>query len=420
MNKKFTTKNGLRVLINQMPHTRSASISIYVGAGSRYESEKEAGISHFVEHMCFKGTKTRPNPKDISEAIEGNGGVMNAATDRELTTYWCKVPDTHFEEALDVLIDMIKNSLFEDQEIEKERQVILEELAMTKDVPSYSADLLIDEVMWPNNPVGRDVGGSKESVTGITKDMLIEYLSNQYTLSNMVISIAGNIDPEKTLSKINDYFEDWSPYAEKPWIPMIDEQNEARLKIEYRKTEQAHICVGLKGIHSLHEDRYSVALLNSILGEGMSSRLFLEVRENRGLAYDVHSTVTHLKDCGSLIVYAGVEPKNAKLAINCILNELSNIKNGVSEEELNKSKEFIKGRLMLRMEDSRSVSSWYGSQELLNQTSLTPEEMFEKVDAVSTHDVERIARDIIVSNKINLALVGPFKGDRGFKKLLKV
>ena len=152
----------------------------------------------------------------------------------------------------------------------------------------------------------------------------------------------------------------------------------------------------------------------------MSSRLFLEVRENRGLAYDVHSTVTHLKDCGSLIVYAGVEPKNAKLAINCILNELSNIKNGVSEEELNKSKEFIKGRLMLRMEDSRSVSSWYGSQELLNQTSLTPEEMFEKVDAVSTHDVERIARDIIVSNKINLALVGPFKGDRGFKKLLKV
>lgn len=420
MNKKFTTNNGLRILINQMPHTRSASISIYVGAGSRYESEEEAGISHFVEHMCFKGTKTRPNPKDISEAIEGIGGVMNAATDRELTTYWCKVPDTHFETALDVLIDMIKNSLFENSEIEKERQVILEELAMTKDVPSYSADLLIDEVMWPDNPVGRDVGGSKESVVGITKDMLLTYLKNQYTLSNIVISIAGNVDPERTVSKISKYFEDWSPYAEKPWIPMLDEQAESRLKIEYRKTEQAHICIGLKGIRTLHEDRYPVALLNTILGEGMSSRLFLEVRENRGLAYDVHSTVTHLKDCGSLIVYAGVEPKNAKLAINCILSELSNIKNGISEEELNKSKEFLKGRLMLRMEDSRSVSSWYGSQELLNQTSMTPEEMIEKVELVTTDDIKRVAQYIIVSDKINLALVGPFKTDRGFRKLLKV
>jgi predicted Zn-dependent peptidase len=420
MNQKFTTTNGLRILTNQMPYTRAVSIAFYIGAGSRYESDKEAGISHFVEHMCFKGTHKRPNAKDISEAIEGIGGVMNAATDRELTTYWCKVPDVHFEAALDVMVDIMKNPIFESREIEKERQVILEELAMTKDVPSYSADLLIDEVMWPDNPVGRDVGGSKESVSNISREMLLEYLRSQYTLPNMVISIAGNIDSEKTVNYLVDYFKDWQSHTANSWIPMIDEQSEPRIKIEYRKTEQAHICIGVKGIASSHKDRYSIALLNTILGEGMSSRLFVEVRENQGLAYDVHSSVTHLRDCGSFIVYAGVEPKNTKLAIKCILSELSKVKNGIAKEELKKAKEFLKGRLMLRMEDSRSVSSWYGSQELLSEISLTPEQMIEKVDAIETEDIVKVANDILITSKLNLALVGPFKSDKGFKNLLNI
>ena len=307
--RKTVTDGGLRILTSRMPHTQSASIVLYVGAGSRYESPEEAGISHFVEHMCFKGTPRYPTAKHISEAIEGVGGVMNASTDRELTSYWCKVPLTHFQEALDVLADMVREPLYEPDEIEKERQVILEELAMTYDVPSYRAELLIDEVMWPDQPLGRDVGGTRDSVAGISRDMMLDYMHRQYTLSNLVVSIAGNIHHDEAIEAVQSRFRDWAGHTPGSWIPADDGQAAPWFGMERRKTEQAHVCIAVKGLSSTHPDRYALDLLSAVLGEGMSSRLFLELRERRGLVYDVHTTVSHLKDCGTFIAYAGDGPQ---------------------------------------------------------------------------------------------------------------
>jgi predicted Zn-dependent peptidase len=418
--KKTVTSNGLRILTTHMPHTQSASIVFYVGAGSRYETTEEAGISHFVEHMCFKGTRQRPTSKEISEAIEGVGGVLNAATDRELTTYYCKVPVAHFQLALNVLSDFIRDPLFDPEEVEKERLVILEELSMSYDVPSYRADLLIDEVMWPDQALGRDVGGTRESVLGITRDMLTNYMHRQYTIPNLVVSIAGNIPHEEAAEAVELQFRDWVSHKPGSLFPVEDDQSAPRLSMERRRTEQAHICIALKGLSSTHPDRYALDMLNAVLGEGMSSRLFLELREKQSLVYDVHTSTSHLKDCGSFIAYAGVDPKNAKKAVQSILHELRMIKEGVPEGELHKSKEFLKGRLVLRMEDSRSVAAWLGAQELLLNEVQTVEDVLAKVDAVTTEDVKRVANNLLVTEKLSTAIVGPFRSDKAFQAYLSI
>lgn len=420
MHKKTVTPNGLRILTSHMPHTQSASIVFYVGAGSRYETPEEAGISHFVEHMCFKGTPRRPTSKEVSEAIEGIGGVLNAATDRELTTYYCKVLVTHFHEALDVLADIVKDPLIDPEEMEKERPVILEELSMSYDVPSYRADLLIDEVMWPDQPMGRDVGGTRESVQNITRDMLMQYMHRQYTIPNMVVSIAGNVSDEEAVEAVDLRFRDWTTHKPGTWFPAEDGQSAPRMSMERRKTEQAHICIAVKGLSSTDPDRYALDLLNAVLGDGMSSRLFLELRENQGLVYDVHSTTSHLKDCGTFIAYAGVDPKNANKAVQSILHEMHRIKEGVPEEELHKAREFLKGRLVLRMEDSRSVASWLGAQELLQNEVLTVEQVLAKVDSVTTEDMRRVANSLLVTEKLSTAIVGPFRSDKVFQTNLKI
>ena len=401
-----------------MPHTQSASIVFYIGAGSRYETLEEAGISHFVEHMCFKGTPDRPTSKEISEAIEGLGGILNAATDRELTSYWCKVPLTHFMLALDVLADIVDKPLFDTTEIEKERQVILEELSMTYDIPSYRADLLIDEVMWPNQPLGRDVGGTRESVNAITRDMLIQYMGKHYTPTNMVVSIAGNIDHEEVVEAVDLRFRDRISQQHHPLFPAEDHQYMPRISLERRKTEQAHICIGVKGLSYTHPDRYALDMINAVLGEGMSSRLFLELRESQSLVYDVHTTTSHLKDCGAFIAYAGVDPKNAEKAVTSILCELDRIKDGVPINELHKAKEYIKGRLVLRMEDTRSVAAWVGAQELLHDQVLTVQQALAKIDAITTADIQRVASDLFVTEKLNMAIVGPFRSNKAFKERL--
>ena len=420
MHNRTVTSNGLRVLTSHMPHTQSVSIVFYVGAGSRYETKEEAGISHFVEHMCFKGTPRRPTSKEISETIEGLGGVLNAATDRELTTYWCKVPSTHFQLALDVLADIIHEPLFDPEEVEKERHVILEELSMSYDIPSYRADMLIDEVMWPDQPLGRDVGGSRESVTAITRDMLMQYMQRQYTLPNLVVSIAGNIPHDEMVEAVDLHFRDRTSHEPSAWFPAEDSQSEPRMSLERRKTEQAHICIAVKGLSSTHPDRYALDLLNGVLGDGMSSRLFLELREKQSLVYDVHTTTSHLKDCGTFIAYAGVEPKNARKAIQSVLSELHRIKEGIPEDELHKAREYLKGRLVLRMEDTRSVAAWLGAQELLHGQVLTVEQVLARVDVITPEDVQRVANDLLVTEKLSMAVVGPFRSDKAFQARLKI
>ncbi len=420
MYQKTTLDNGLRIISATMPHTRAVSICIYIGVGSRYESDSRAGVSHFIEHLCFKGTSKRTTPEEIAVAIEGVGGILNGGTDRELTSYWCKVARPHFSLALDVLVDMLLNSRFDPKDIERERQVIVEEINMSKDSPPQRVGMLIDDLLWPNHPLGRDIAGSRESVTAITRDVMLDFRAGQYLPANTVVAIAGDIQHEEVINSVNQAFGKWD--SQKPrsgYLPYQEAPN-PRLQIENRDTEQTHLCLALPGLPLLHPRRFILGLLNIILGEGMSSRLFLEVRDRLGLAYSIHSYVEHLHDSGAMTIYAGVEHKNLKVAINAILEQLSRLREPIPEAELSKARELSKGRLLLRMEDSRSVAGWAGGQEVLTGRILSVEQVVSIIDAITAEEIQQLAQELLTSDQLRLAVVGPVKNDEPLQELLKM
>jgi predicted Zn-dependent peptidase len=416
---KTTLANGLRILTAPMPHTYSVAIAIYVGAGSRYERKEQAGLSHFVEHLCFKGSQKRPTSKDISEAIDRVGGILNGATDRELTVYHCKVAAPHFPLALDVLVDMISAPRFDAHEMEKERSVILEELAMIEDNPSQLVDLVIDQALWSDQPLGWDVAGTEESVKAISRQMAIDFRARQYVPNNMVVSVAGNFDHRWAVEQVAAFCNDCQPGSPFSWYPVSDGHG-PRCVLRYKKSEQAHLSLAVRGLPLQHADRHALALLSLILGEGMSSRLFLELRERQGLVYDVHSYVSHFLDSGAFTVYAGVDPARTVDALKVILSELVRLRDGVDEEELVKARELAKGRLLLRLEDTRNVAGWMGGQELLLGEVRTPDQVVELLEAVTVQDVRRVAQDLLVDDQLHMALVGPFRSDRRFAPILKL
>jgi predicted Zn-dependent peptidase len=395
-------------------------MAIFIRTGSRYESDEIAGVSHFLEHLLFKGTKQWPTAREISEAVEGVGGIMNASTDREMTVFWCKVARPHFQRSLSILVDMMLNPLLDPTELEKEREVVLEELRMINDYPTNRVDLLIDETLWPDQPMGRDVGGSQESVSNITREQIVDYVRHQYTPGNTAVAVAGDISHEEVVDLLSEALKDWTPEQPMSWYPVQDGQEMPRIRVEQRKTDQAHLCIGLPGLPLTHPDRYVLGLMNVILGEGMSSRLFLELREKQSLAYDVHSSINLFRDCGSLIVYCGVEPQKSQRAVSAIMEQLNGLQHDIPESELEKARELSKGRMLLRMEDSRSVAMWMGAQETLTGRVRTVDEVVERLDDVSTKDIERVAADIIREDKLNLAVVGPYRSDRRFRSLLKL
>jgi len=417
---KIALDNGLRLVTAAMPHTRSVSISFFVGTGSRYETDEQAGISHFIEHVCFKGTKKRPTATEISTVIEGVGGMLNAGTDKELTVYWCKVAQPHFPSALDVLVDILVNSTFESGEIEKERQVIIEEINMSLDSPSQRVSMLIDELMFPGHVLGRDIAGSKESVAAITRDMMLDYLSRQYQPGNVVLSIAGDIDQMEAAGAVSRAVDGWTGRQSRLEYQPYREKTGRKVLIEKRETEQTQLCLALPGLSIDHPDRFKLDLLNVILGEGMSSRLFTEIRDKLGLAYSIHSYAEHFLDTGSLTVSAGVDNKNLKVAVGAILEELSRLKELIPEAELSKAKELSKGRLLLRMEDSRSVSGWMGGQELLTGKILTVDEVVAIIDAITSEELRRLAGELLTGKKLRLAVVGPISPDEPLEDLLKL
>jgi len=417
---KSVLENGLRVITGSMPHTRSVCIAIFIGAGSRYERAEEAGISHFIEHLCFKGTERRATSKEIAEAIEGVGGMLNGGTDKEFTIYWCKVARPHFTLALDLIVDMLRHSRFDAQDMERERQIIIEELNESMDSPHHRVNMLIDEVIWPDQPLGRDAAGSKETVSSLNREMLVEYLGHQYVPNNTVVSVAGDISHDEVLSSMSEAFVDWAMGTPQPPYPCQDHQDCPRLRIEQRDTEQAHLCLAMRGVSLSHPDRFNLDLLNVILGEGMSSRLFLEIRERRGLAYDIHSYVDHFLDSGAITIYAGVDPKHIDATIEGILEELRLLKEDIPEAELAKVKELSKGRLLLRMEDTRSVAGWMGGQELLAGYIRTVDEVVSIIDAIAPQELKRIAKQLLVSEKLNLAIVGPIADEERLFRCLRL
>ncbi len=402
-----TLANGLRLLVTPMPYARSASASIYVAAGSRYEATpEEGGLSHFLEHLLFKGTERRPKPLDISMEIDRIGGNINAATNRELTVYYAKVTPEYLHGAVDILGDMIRNSVLPDHEIERERDVILEELAAVEDSPPEQVGVLLDETLWPGQPHGRDIAGTEESVSALSAAAIREYYRRQYAPSSTVVSIAGAVDPAEVRDLVARAFEDWRPGDPVPMVPNVQSSGHRLLTVHQKDTEQVHLSFGLYGVAADDEDRYALDLLSIILGEGMSSRLFARLREELALCYDIHSYVAMLRDCGMFGVYAGVDPERAVEATREIARELARACVPAGLEELDRAKAVARSRTQLRLEDSRSVSALYGSQAILGLPMMTPEQSLARSASVTVEELERVAVRVMRGSALHVAAVG--------------
>jgi predicted Zn-dependent peptidase len=405
--------------MSPMPERLSASVVFMFGGGSRLEDERLAGVSHFIEHLLFKGTRRRPTSKEIADAIEGVGGFINASTDKELTAYWTRVPAEHLELGLDVLSDIVSNSKLAPDDVERERMVILEELKMYQDQPQDYVLNLLEEVIWPGHPLGRDIAGTEQSVARLTRDDILEYADAHYRLPNLVIGVAGAIDERETLAAVSsrltlpaDANGLMTPEAPSPL-------REPHVVLRRRRTEQAHICLGVRTHGYLHPDRYALDLLNTVLGEGMSSRLFLNIRERLGLAYDVHSFTQKHRDTGHLGIYLGVDPKKAFEAIKAVIAEMNTLcEQDLTDEELLRAKEFTKGRLRLDLETTNGVAFWLTYQELLLGGIRSIEDELRLVDAVTAADVRRVASSVL-REPLQMAVIGPFTRESGFRSAIE-
>lgn len=411
--------NGLRVLTSTLPYTNAVSINFLFGAGSRYESDELAGASHLFEHMLFKGTKGRPTPRDISEVVEGVGGGLNAFTDKELTGYWCRLAHPHYREGIDLLADMVQNSLLRQTDIDREKQVVYEEIRATNDSPGSRAAMTLEEILWPDQPLGRDVAGSIESVGAITREQMLDYLHTQYISSNTVIAVAGNIHHEDVVHQIEDLMGDLPDGKPLPMSSFNDNLSGPVARVENRPTEQAHLTIGLHGLSMKDDDRHALSLLSVILGESMSSRLFEEIREQRGLAYDIHSSVHSLSDTGEMMIGAGIDPERVNEAVPVIVQEVARVREGVTEKEFSQAKELSKGRMLLRMEESRAVAGFLGGQELLRGEVRTVEQIIADIDAVEIDDLAKVANRVIRPEKMALSMVGPFEDTTPFLDAMK-
>jgi predicted Zn-dependent peptidase len=412
-------KGGARLLTATLPDRASAALVMMFAVGSRFEDDRIGGVSHFIEHLFFKGTSRRPSAKEIAEAIEGVGGVMNASTDKEITAYWTRVPSDRMELAVDVLFDIISDSRLAPDDVERERMVILEELKMYLDQPQDYVHSLFEAIMWPGHPLGRDIIGTVESISSTSRDDLIAYVKDHYRLPNLVMGVAGAVEPNRVVEVIQSRLTlpevvNGAAYQEAPG-PL----SKPAVLLHRKKTEQAHMCLGTRAISYLDPDRYALDLLNTVLGEGMSSRLFLEIREKRGLAYDVHSYTSKHKDGGYFAVYVGVDPNKAEEALQAVLGELRKAADElIPEEELVKAKEFTKGRLRLGLEGTNSLATWLCQQELLTGRVRTVEEVIGLFSAVTREDVQRVAQRVL-RQPIQLALIGPFSSDRVFRAAIE-
>lgn len=416
-------QNGLRVLTIPMPSFESATAMILVGAGSRYETEHNSGISHFLEHMAFKGTVKRPSAMDISSLIDGIGGEFNAFTGKETTGYYIKSAADKIEICLDVLSDMLQNSVLKSEEIEKEKGVIIEEINLYEDTPPRKIGEVYESLLFGDTPMGWDIGGRKEIIKVIERSDFIDYMDSLYSADNMSVILAGGIDTSKTANLIDKYFCQMKSFKTKSSIAVVEKQNKPEVLVRKKTTEQVHIALGVRTVSINSDERFSLSVLSSILGGGMSSRLFHEVREKRGLAYYVRSSSDHYTDCGTLVSTAGVDPKRVDDAISVIVSEYDKIrskKNGITEKEISKAKEYIKGHTVLELEDSRAVAGFYGTQEMLEDGIDDPAQYLKKIDGISIHDVLAVAEKYLINSTLNLAVIGNFEDGQRFEKLLKL
>jgi len=402
---KTVLPNGVRIITEEIEHVRSAALGIWVGAGSRDEREGYEGISHFMEHMFFKGTEHR-TARVLAESLEAVGGQLNAFTTKEYTCYYAKVLDEDLDLAIDVLSDMFFHSLFDEKEIEKEKNVVIEEIKMYEDSPDELIHDIFSEHVWNEHPLGMPILGTEESIRGLSREKVMRFLSEHYAPDNVVIAAAGKIKHEDVVAKLSEQFGTFQRGGRR----VLEGTPTGQTVERYQKkdTEQMHILLGVPGLGQDDDDIYAMHIFNNILGGGLSSRLFQEIREQRGLAYSVYSYHSTYVDTGLFAIYAGTSPKNTKEVIECILQELMDMKQkGITADELARTKAQIKGGLYLGLESVSSRMSRLGKTELTYNRVLLPEEVIEKLEKVTLEDVSRLIGRLWQRDKISIMTLGP-------------
>lgn len=407
MYNKTVLDNGLKIVSYDMPHMKSVALGLWLSAGGRYEIEKEAGISHFIEHLLFKGTTNRSG-KEIKEAIEGVGGNLNAFTSEEFTCYLVKIVEKYFKLSLEVLSDMVLNPLFKEEDIEKERMVILEEIRMYLDLPMQHVHQLLSELLWPNQPLGRNLAGTFETMASIKRENILAYHQQMYYPRRLIVAVAGPVKHKVIVEAVRDIFSKVKSKSPVGFSKAVEKQDRPMSNLFFKTTEQSHISLGFHALSRIHPDHYGLSLLHIILGANMSSRLFQEVREKRGLAYEIGSALRRYQDTGIFAVNAGVDNKKVCQAIKVILDEIKKVTAKlVLGKEFTRSKEFYIGQLKIALEDTMDHMLWVGENETSLNRVITLEEMIKKVKKVKIEDLKRIAQAIFKNNNLNLALIGP-------------
>jgi predicted Zn-dependent peptidase len=415
---KDVLPNGLRVLTAPMPQAKSVACFVMLAAGSRYETRETNGIAHFAEHMFFKGTERRPSARDIAGEIDSIGGEFNAFTGKEYTGYYVKCAAEHRDVALDVLVDMLRNSKFDPEEIEREKGVIIEEMNMYFDTPRDYLEGVYDELLYGDQPLGWDIIGTKDTIRNATRETFTGYLDRWYRASRMVAGVAGAVGDD-VLPRLQELLGDVRDGSTGDPAPVAWEQKAPQVKVFTKQSDQAHVRLGVHSYPIDHPDRYGLSVLATVLGGGMSSRLFSEVRERRGLAYYIYGYNQGYTDAGTLFAQGGVDINRIEEAITTVVSEFGRIAaEPVSEDEIMKAKNFSKGRLVLSLEDPRGSILFGLRSEVLEGRTREPDEVLAGIEAVTVEDVQRVAQDLVRENRLNLAVIGPFDDPSRFERLL--
>jgi predicted Zn-dependent peptidase len=414
-------ESGLRLVSIPMEGTRTATVLVLVGTGSKYETKDINGISHFLEHMMFKGTAKRPGKMDIARELDAIGAEYNAFTSKEYTGYYAKASIDKLDTIMDVVFDIFLNSKLTQEDIDTERGVIVEELNMYRDMPQRYVGDLFEKLLYGDQPAGWDVGGEKETVMSLKRDQFVDYFNSHYVAKNTIIAVAGNVNPEIIKEKTAEYFANIRKNDSVTKLPVVEKQSEPALLLHYKKTDQTHFHLGFRSCNMYDSRKYALGVLGTVLGGGMSSRLFEEVRDKRGLAYYVGADNDTSTDAGYFMVKAGVNNEKVFEAIKVVMDEIRKIKdNGITTEELQRAKDNISGSMALGLEHSDAVANAYAGPILFENKVLTPEEELGKIKKVTLEEVSKVAQEVFDNSKLNLAVIGPFEDEELFKKILKI
>ncbi len=421
-NYKFHTfDSGLRLITIPMESTRTATVLVLVGTGSKYETKEINGISHFLEHMMFKGTTKRPGKLDIARELDAIGAEYNAFTGKEYTGYYAKASVEKLDTIMDVVFDIFLNSKLAQEDIDTERGVIVEELNMYRDMPQRYVGDLFEKLLYGDQPAGWDIGGEKETVTTLKRDQFLNYFNTHYIAKNTIIAVAGNVDPEVVKAKASEYFSNIRKSDIVTKLPVVEKQSEPALLLHFKETDQTHFYLGFRTYDMHDSHKYALGILGTVMGGGMSSRLFEEVRDKRGLAYYVGAGNETATDTGFFRIKAGVNNEKVYEAIKVVMDEVRKIKEkGITAEELQRAKDNIEGSMALGLEHSDAVASAYSEPVLFEGKVLTPEEELDKIKKVTLEEVNKVAAGIFEDAKLNLALIGPFKDEKPFRDILKI